>query len=267
MHPNYHELVRLAHEAVTKHPDGRIYITTNGSSPTEWFEQHPFYDNMYFLWSLHFEYEMKYGKGFSRFIDNVKCMRDKGFPGKVNVMLLPQKKLWPKIHAVVDELEKIEGIEIHPHFLYQGHDVHQIIDYTSDFYREFARFADYPKPFVFETPESQEFYNDYTIFSTDKSRFKGWNCWNNNYEISYDGQVSRFCANERHDLITKINFFRDITEVKPITCNWDACNCDGLLKIYKENPNGNVGGVGNNNEVQLQVSVLHQFRQEPKTNS
>ena len=44
----------------------------------------------------------------------------------------------------------------------------------------------------------------------------------------------RFCFEEKADLIKDFRFFENIKEVKPAVCPHDTCNCDGLLKIYKE---------------------------------
>jgi len=233
IHPNYNELVELCHEAVTQHKDGRLYITTNGAQETEWFKQHKFYDNTYFLWSVHFEYEKDYGKGFKKILDNIKVMKEKGFRNKVNVMLHPNKKLWSKIHRLVDDLEAIGGIEIHPHFLYDDGDVHHLHHYPKEFYEEFKRFENYPEYLVFEG-DTKVTYNDYTIFLNKQTSFTGWDCYNNNYEINWQGEVNRFCFEEKSDLITNFNFFKNIKEVKSAVCPHQSCNCDGLLKIYKE---------------------------------
>lgn len=234
IHPRYNELVALCHEAISKHKDGRLYITTNGLNPTRWFEKLKYYDNMYFLWSAHFEYEKKYGQGFQRIIDNIKVVTDKGFRSKINVMLNPDPKTWPKIHKLVDQLEKIEGLEIHPHFLYNEGNVHDLYKYSPEFYEEFKRFEDYPNYLVFEDNGEKTIYNDYTIFNNKKTSFTGWDCYNNNYEIDYKGSVNRFCFDENTDLISNFNFFKNIGKVTAAVCPHSSCNCDGLLKIYKE---------------------------------
>ncbi len=234
IHPRYEELLDLAHAAISKHKDGRLYITTNGIKSNEWFKNHKYYPNTYFLWSAHFEYEKRYGEGFERLLENIRIIRKKGFKCKANVMLSPDERLWPKIHAFVDELEKIEGVIIHPHFLYDEGNVHRLHQYTPEFYEEFKRFKSYPEYFVFENDGERTTYNDYTIFNNEKTSFTGWDCYNNNYEISYKGEVNRFCFEERDDLITNFNFFKNLGEVIPTKCPHTTCNCDGLLKICKE---------------------------------
>mgnify|MGYP003626930147 CR=1 FL=1 len=235
MHPHYDELIAKCHKAISKHKDGRLYITTNGSKETKFFENHKFYDNMYFLFSFHPEYEGKYGKDFKLLIDNIKTAIQKGFRCKVNVMLHNDAKFWPRTHKFVDAIEHIEKLEIHPHLLYADGDVHQLEDYNNQFYEEFSRFQEYEGYFTFEDSEgNKKLFNDYNIFQSELTQFKGWDCWNNNYEISYDGILHRVCFEERVELIRNIYFFRDIKKICPVTCPHASCNCDGLLKIYKE---------------------------------
>lgn len=236
IHPHYPELIDMCLDAVKKHPDGRLYITTNGSNKNEIFQKHRHDKNLYFLFSFHSEYEFKYKKGFQILLDNIKTAVDRGFKVKVNVMLHHNKKFWEKTHKFVDELEKYgDRINIHPHFLYADGDVHKLENYSKDFYSEFERFKDYPDYFVFEQASGdKKVFNDYNIFKNEFSSFKGWDCWNNNYEISYTGRCHRVCFDESKDLLTNPFFFRDIGKICPVSCPHSNCNCDGLLKIYKE---------------------------------
>lgn len=236
IHPHYHELVEKCYAAVRKHDLGRLYVTTNGSRKTSWFEKHPFYKYLYFLWSFHTEYEHIYGKDYKRIIDNIKLMASRGFKNKVNVMLHHDKKYWKGIHKFVDEIEQIEGLEIHPHFLYADGDVHKLEEYNESFYKEFKRFASYPDYFTFEDEKGdKKMFNDYNVFKSNLTNFKGWDCYNNNYEISYDGIVHRVCFEESSNLLTDFNFFKKIGKVCSVICPHDSCNCDGLLKIHKVN--------------------------------
>lgn len=235
LHPHYTELVEGCHDAISKHIDGRLYVTTNGSKDSAFFKTHKYYNNMYFLWSFHTEYEHKYGAEFCRLLDNIRIIKDKGFKCKVNVMLTPKKELWPKIHKFVDELEKIGSIEIHPHFLYANGDVHIPESYNSEFYTEFKRFDIYPSYFTYEDAVgSKTVYNDYNLFKRELTGFKGWKCWNNNYEISYEGIVHKVCFEGAVNLLSDPFYFKKISSIVPVKCPHGSCNCDGLLKIYKE---------------------------------
>tara|TARA_E500000318_G_scaffold52835_1_gene49227 strand:- start:2941 stop:3909 length:969 start_codon:yes stop_codon:yes gene_type:complete len=236
IHPHYPELIDKCLEVVKKHPDGRLYITTNGSSKSSIFQNHRYDDRLYFLFSFHSEYEFKYKKGFEILLKNIDIAVNRGFKVKVNVMLHYNKKLWQKTHDFVDQLEKYgDRINIHPHFLYADGDVHKLQDYGNDFYKEFERFKDYPDYFTFENENgNKKMYNDYNIFENEFTNFKDWDCWNNNYEISYTGVVHRVCFEERSDLLKDPFFFRNIGKICPVSCPHTSCNCDGLLKIYKE---------------------------------
>lgn len=236
-HPKYDELVESCHKAISKHEQGRLYVTTNGSRKNSWFEKHKYYNNMYILWSYHSEYEHKYGQGFTTLVDNIGIMLDKGFRSKVNVMLHHDRQYWKKTHKFVDDIESRYGksIEIHPHFLYADGDVHKLEHYSEDFYKEFQRFENYPEYLVFEKNDgTKTTFNDYSVFKNTFTSFKGWDCWNNNYEISYDGYVHRVCFEDRVDLIRDIQYFKNIKQICPVTCPHMSCNCDGLLKIHKE---------------------------------
>ena len=65
------------------------------------------------------------------------------------------------------------------------------------------------------------------------NRFKGWQCYNNNYEISWDGKVTNICKVKQIDLSFNPLFFKNIKNIEPMICPYKECNCDGLLKIYK----------------------------------
>ena len=235
LHPHYDELIHRCHDVISRHEQGRLYVVTNGSSPESFLKSHKFYDNMYFLFSFHTEYEGKYGKDFKTLINNIKIAANRGFRCKVNIMLHHDERFWSKIHKFVDSVEKIPGIELHPHFLYADGDVHNVHEYNDKFYTEFIRFKDYPEYLTFEDSSgSKEMFNDYTVFNDNKTNFKGWSCWNNNYEISYDGYVHKVCFPVRTNLVIKPYYFKQMTEIKPVICPHSQCGCDGLLKIYKQ---------------------------------
>ena len=80
-----------------------------------------------------------------------------------------------------------------------------------------------------------DFFNDYIIFRDKLTNFKGWNCYNNNYEIDVRGNVVKFCMpkTDNINLISNRDFFKNITKTVPMVCPHKACNCDGLLKQLK----------------------------------
>jgi len=231
IHPKYNELVGLCHDAISVHKDGRLYITTNGLQSNKFFKDHKFYKNTYFLWSIHFEFLTK--NNIENIYENMKICINKGFRNKVNVMLHPDKKNWKQIHEIIKELKKID-VEIHPHFLYDNGNVHGLHKYSKDFYNEFKYLESMDEYLIFEDNGLKRMYNDYTIFNNEMTCFKGWDCWNNNYEINIWGDVQNICFNKQESLITNFNFFKNIKEIVPQICPHDSCNCDGLLKIYKE---------------------------------
>jgi len=233
IHPNFYELYDLCIDAVMSKDDGRIYITTNGSQSLDFFKKIPYHKNIYFLWSFHSEFLDKYNNGrpYGVILDNIKLMQERGFRNKVNIMLSDKKEYWQDLLNFTAELEKIDGIELHPHFLYSDSmDKSEIYQYSDEFYKTFEKFKNYNQEFVLDG----KLYNDYEIYTNHLNRFKGWKCWNNNYEINYDGKVNRFCFDEHNDLLKNPLFFRNIKKVTPKHCPFEVCECDGLLKIHKE---------------------------------
>ena len=63
IHPKYDMLISKCHEAISKHEEGRLYVTTNGLRGPAFFESKPYYDKLMFLWSFHTEYADRYGNG------------------------------------------------------------------------------------------------------------------------------------------------------------------------------------------------------------
>jgi len=228
IHPKFFELLEKSWNAINKHDESRLYVTTNSIQTLEFFNNYPkieYFNNsikknghpkMMFLWSVHFAYIEKYND----FIEKVKIIQSKGYRSKVNVMLHPNPKYWPFIHKIIKELLNI-GVEIHPHFLYDDGDMHKIHHYSDDFYKEF----EYLKKnnmfgvglIYYDKNISEEIthYTDYDMYNKNLACFKGWDCYNNNYEINYKGIVRQFCF--------------DITKI----CPHNGCYCDGLLKVRK----------------------------------
>ena len=230
-HHKYFKLLRQITDRVLTHKDSRLYITSNGAKSYEFFESHPDSNGkMYMLWSFHPEY-MEDAKAVGKFIDNVLLMRRKGFKTKVNVMLHPKKEYWHITKQLLEVLNIMDDIELHPHFIYS--DQHNHIKYSNDFYEYFSFIKQFEhKEFVFGTDTKEIHMSDIEIFENKHNQFKGWNCWNNNYEIGLDCQIQQFCFEDPHP-ITK-NYFKNIKSIEPKRCPFDYCSCDGLLKIKKE---------------------------------
>ena len=227
--PNFLEIYELIqHQIMSKSPENRLYITTNGS--TNVFKNLKYYKNTYILWSCHFEFKEKYGKNFEKFLNNIKISINKGFKNRVNLLLNPEKKYYNDTLYIFNELKKL-NVEIHPHFLFEDD---KLFEYTEDFFENFKTLNEMNKNFIFETKDGYIKLNDYTIFKNKLNNFKGWKCYNNNYEISYDGKVKNMCKLNNFDLLKNPLFFKKITKIEPVICNYNECNCDTLLRIYKE---------------------------------
>jgi len=237
IHPRYSEFIDKCHEAVCKHDHGRLYVTTNGLRGPDFFKKQQYHERLMYLWSFHVEEYERYGSKFEKIIDSIRATLEIGNRCRINVMLHNDRKYWKVLHKFVDIVERIEGVEIHPHWIYANGDPHDGVEsYNDDFYNEFARFKDYPKWLTFENRGGGiQKLNDYEIFQSENFNFHDWSCWHNNYEITWDGKLSKECfPGVIADLIRAPFFFKKLTEIKPVKCPHTACTCDGHLKIHKE---------------------------------
>jgi hypothetical protein len=200
-----------------------VYVVTNAEKD---LTLHPHYDKLAFLFSYH----PADCTDENRFLNNIHHMLGRGYKCKVNVMLHHDKSLWPKIKNMFETLEKIPNLKIHPHFLY-GNSITKLFNYRKDFWEYFSFLESYEKELKYD----DDFFNDYIIFRDKLTNFKGWNCYNNNYEIDVRGNVVKFCMpkTDNINLISNRDFFKNITKTVPMVCPHKACNCDGLLKQLK----------------------------------
>ena len=233
IHPRFFEIYNLIQDQIlTKNENNRLYITTNGS--TNVFKDLNFNKKVFILWSCHFEFKHKYGNNFEKFIDNIKICVDKGFKNRVNFLLNPDPKYWEDTLYIFNELKDL-NIELHPHFLYN--DICEnsyLYEYPKEFYEYFKDFNKVNGNYVFETKDNYVKINDFLIFKHKLNNFKNWKCYHNNYEISYNGKISNLCKYKQVDIKENPLFFKKITKIEPFICPYNECNCDGLLKTYKE---------------------------------
>ena len=234
LHPRFIEIISIIKDKILfNNSDNRLYITTNGS--TNIFQKIKYIPRTFFLWSIHLENKSRYGYQFGKVFDNIKRMQDLGFKNRVNFMLLPDPKYYDDLHFIYKKLKEL-GVQIHPHFLYKNQlEQTELYDYPKEFFDEFEEFKDVKGNFIFETDKGYYNLNDYYIFKYHLNNFKGWKCYNNNFEISYDGVVQNLCK----QITTKISkdplYFRKI-KLDYMQCPYNSCVCDGLLKIFKKNP-------------------------------
>ena len=230
-HHRYFEMLDLITDTVLHHDESRMYITTNGYKDLEFFEKHRESNGkIYFLWSWHPEYNTK--STSLEFIAKIIAMYEKGYKNKVNIMLHPKKEYWELTKFVIDTLNDLGYIDVHPHFIYK--DQHSFIKYSKDFYKsfEYLKLLEH-KEFIFiDKDQNKNSFSDIEIFENKVNQFKGWKCWNNNYEIGLDCQIQQFCFEDPHPI--SFNYFKNIKEIVPKICPFDYCSCDGLLKIKKE---------------------------------
>lgn len=229
-HHRYFELLDNITDRVLNHDDSRLYITTNGAKPKEFYEEHRYSNGkIYFLWSWHPEFND--WESSTAFIDKVIAMIKKGYRNKVNVMLHPKKEYWTLTQMMINALSALDKVEVHPHFIYK--DQHSFIKYSKEFYERFDFLKEREnKEFIFVDEDGEHAFSDIEIFEGRKNQFKGWKCWNNNYEIGLDCRIQQFCFEDPHPI--PFNYFKNLKQIEPRICPFDYCSCDGLLKIKKE---------------------------------
>lgn len=202
-----------------------VYVVTNGERD---LTNHKKFDNLAFLFSYH----PADCTDRERFINNMRSIIDQGYKCKVNIMLHHDKLQWPKIKEMYDICSKIDGLKIHPHFIYSNTS-RKLFHYRKNFWEFFRFLSELPGELLYD----DETKNDYQIYHEGLTNFEGWDCYNNNYEVLFDGSVARFC--KPHDnainLADDPDFFKRITKTVPMTCPFKECNCDGLLKQLKVN--------------------------------
>jgi sulfatase maturation enzyme AslB (radical SAM superfamily) len=220
LNPHYYYILN---QLATIDKFNRVYVVTNAEKD---FTDHPQYsDRVAFLFSYH----PADCTDRDRFISNIKLMISRGYQCKVNIMLHHDKKLWPLIKEMFEICAKIDGLKVHPHFIY-GKNVHTLFNYRQDFWEYFKFLEDFEKDLCYD----DDVFNDYQVYNQKLTNFKGWSCYNNNYEIDVDGGVIKFCMEHaRTNLLDDPDYFKRITKTIPMTCPHRACNCDGLLKQLK----------------------------------
>jgi len=223
-----------------RHSDNRVYITSNLYRSKEWLKQNiveaipeEYHNKVKILASFHPEY-IKDKKTFDEFTEKLLLLNEY-FQVKINIMLVENNELgynlWMK-WLQQDEIKNRNFI-IHPHLIYPDgspfRDINEIykgLDQFKDLYK-------YSKKEYIDSNNKE--YNDYEVFIKDIHHFKGWTCYQNNYEISFNGTVNQLCGNnkivslEKHPL-----YFNKIKKIKGIKCPMDNCSCDGLLKCERE---------------------------------
>lgn len=229
LHKDFLYLIDKSLEILT-HQDSRLYIVTNGS--TDVFEKIRFNPKIYVLFSIHLEFKHLYGNNFEKVINNIKLMDQKGFKVKVNILLMNDKKYWNDIHFLFNTLKSL-NINIHPHFIYSLNKNQEIIyNYTDEFYQEFSELNDVKYHYVFENEKEHVLLSDYELFKYNLNHFKGWKCYNNNFEIKYNGILHQICSDEYIDLCKNPLYFKKY-RLKPMICRFDNCMSDGVLKCLK----------------------------------
>ena len=227
-HFNY--IIRELNRSGFFEKNNRLYVVSNGQKPLQkvirYLKDSDYYNNKLF-WLL--SYHPSQDPDDNIFIQCANELISMGYKVKINFMLdpdLPFNEL-KKMTLVKDRLKK-EAL-IHWHYVYVNE--HELAEYPEEVFEYFDKIIDQPKEFLADgVLVSDSWLLDQKF---NRNNFKGWNCWLNNYEIDFRGNLVKFCTGEKTNLLDDIFFFRKIKKIIPIICKWDKCSCDGLLKIKK----------------------------------
>jgi hypothetical protein len=227
-------LTEIKNKILPIHKDNRLYITTNLSKDLEYWKNHPKLENTFILCSFHPEYFKT--DTINKIMEYVKKLEylNKYFKVKVNIMLDPKydniTNEWLKVLPTISK-----NILIHPHIIYPDgsphNDLQKIYKTSLDKYQEIYKYMD--KEYEYNINNKKDYLNDIEVFSKNLNKFKNWDCYQNNYEISFNGLVSSSCFPGTVSLEKNPMYFKKIKEILPKSCPHDFCNCDGLLKCQK----------------------------------
>lgn len=202
--------------------NNKVYVTTNAEKDLKTVRT----DGVAFLCSYH----PANCTSDENFINNVKYLKEQGNQLKVNILIHPNKAYWEKSLNMFKIMQEL-NVKIHPHFVHTKWD-RKLHRYKSEVWEYFKEFEYLEKEIRYDN----DFFNDYQVYKYNLTKFKGWSCYNNNYEVDVNGKVVQFCREENtttSDLTRDLDYFKRITTTKPMTCPHEECNCDGLLKLLK----------------------------------
>jgi len=229
----FYILEEIQNKILPRHKDNRLYITTNLNQDITYWEKHPKIKNTFILCSFHPEYFKNLTEErIKLFIEKLEYL-NKYFKVKVNIMLDP------KYDNITNEWLKYlpnisKEIIIHPHIIYPDgnphNDLQKLYKTSLNKYQEIYKYMD--KEYEYIINDKKEYLNDIEVFSKNLT-FKNWSCYQNNYEISFNGFVSSTCFPGTFSLETNLMYFKKIKKILPKKCPHDFCNCDGLLKCQK----------------------------------
>ena len=227
-HPDIKKLV-YSTMGILKHELSVLYIATNLSTIKP-IQELPYTDKIRILASFHPEFANPH-----EFVSRaISC--SKKYKTKVNVLLHTDEQFWDGMQYVYDSCIDV-GLNVHPHFIYdQVGDDEVLWSYSPEFYSRFGYMRQSPCRYEYTTDNGPELLSDVEVFERGLNHFKGWDCYNNNYEILIDGTVHKLCSSEYTSLFRNPLYFSKISRIDPMKCPFEVCSSDGVLKCLKIAP-------------------------------
>lgn len=238
IHPKYNEIIKQSVDIVNKQTGNSVYIVSNGSKSGKFYKNHIYDNSIILAFSFHIEYERRLGKDFCKLLKNISIAFERGFNIIIHFMIPVDPKDYKTAHKFLDNIQKIsKNIIIRPYYIQKTENGKEIYsDYPPDVFKEFSRLQQLPDEFILEYKNGiKKPFNFYSLFDKSKYSFKGWNCWNNMYEISWNGYVTKNCFSHSRKLIyTDPFYFKNIKNVCSVKCPHTVCETQTLFNTYKE---------------------------------
>ena len=239
IHPKYNEIVKQSIDIVNKQDGNYVCIVSNGSKPEKFYRNHIYDKSIILAFSYHLEYEKQLGKDFCKLLKNISIAVERGFKVAIHFMIPLDPRDYKAAHTFLDNIEKIsKDILIRSYYLQKTKNGKEVFcDYPKGVYNEFSRLDKMTGEFILEYENgSKTSFNYYSLFDKSRFSFKGWKCWNNMYEISWDGYVVKSCFEDvtRKSIYTDIGYFKNIKTVCAVTCPHTVCEAQPYFNRHKE---------------------------------
>jgi len=244
IHPNYTELVDIAHKEISKHKEGRLTLVTNGTANIDFFKFHKNYKQFDIVISIHFEYRKLYGDdNYNIIMKKISILLDRGFKVTLNLTVPVDMSYYNDIFKFLQISSSLKQKYSNSYFIIRpeyilpanGKIDQNIIDNRTKIYSKIWK--DLNLLSVQYTLKENSKINIFDEFEVkDYNNFKGWICEYNAYRIDFDGYINDYCNSNLYSNVNikdNLFYFKNIKD-KKIKCTFDYCQCYYLLNRKKE---------------------------------
>lgn len=165
------------------------------------------------------------------FVANINKLKEHGFKEiLVTVLMHYNRKLWDKIKNGVTQLAKL-NVKIETAYLTRRRKFFHYPKGFDDLVDYVSQYTDQSKKYVFEDTE-REYFGEFDLvipIQEGRTRFKGWDCLINRFNINIDCIVSKSCVG------TEVNLKQLLgdNKIDYTTCPFDDCTYNCHLSFTK----------------------------------